>query len=101
MKKSVRIILTIMVTLAVGQTAWWAYLIVSQQSDYRFMIYAEGLFFAFVWIQGTWLIYRSLKKELKLQKAQSDFLSAVTHELKTPLANLRLTLDSLERPNLS
>lgn len=101
MKKSARIALTLLALLAVGQTAWWAYLIVSQQSEYRFMIIAEGMFFVAIWVIGSLILYRMLKGEIKLQKSQSDFLGAITHELKTPLANLRLALDSLERANLT
>lgn len=45
--------------------------------------------------------YSFYKREVELQQAHSDFLGAVTHELKTPLANIRLCLDTLERPDLS
>lgn len=103
-------------SLAVAQVVWWAYLIISQQDkiagllnteeafshaqNYHFMIFSEALFFVSVLLVAIWGAYRSMAKELALQRSQTDFLGAITHELKTPLTNVRLCLDTLERPNL-
>ncbi|MEO7297571.1 MAG: HAMP domain-containing sensor histidine kinase [Verrucomicrobiota bacterium] len=39
---------------------------------------------------GSWLIVRSLNAELKLARQQTDFVSNVSHELKTPLTSIRM-----------
>lgn len=117
MKSSARFIFIASSLLALGQMLWWAYLIVTQQGliaqllnseealhkteAYRMMIFAEGLFFIAVLVFGIWVAYKSLSRELQLQRSQSNFLGAITHELKTPLTNVRLCLDSLERSDLN
>jgi two-component system, OmpR family, sensor histidine kinase SenX3 len=42
------------------------------------------------------LIVILLMREVRLNERQSNFVSAVTHELKTPVASLRLYLDTLQ-----
>ncbi|MFN0206154.1 MAG: sensor histidine kinase [Planctomycetota bacterium] len=39
---------------------------------------------------GAWLLYRAANREIEAAQAKSEFLSGVTHELKTPLASIRL-----------
>jgi two-component system, OmpR family, sensor histidine kinase SenX3 len=41
-----------------------------------------------------------LLREVRLNERQSNFVSAVTHELKTPVASLKLYLDTLEYRDL-
>lgn len=52
-----------------------------------FLVVLAGL----VWMSG-WLV-----REMRVNQSQRAFLDAVTHELKTPLASLRLYLDTLSR----
>ena len=54
------------------------------------------LFFLVLVLAGAWLIYRALRKTEELQFHQQNFLMAVTHELKTPLAAIEIYLDSLK-----
>lgn len=42
-----------------------------------------------------WLIWSSMRRELHLHRQQRDFLSAVTHELRSPIAAARLQVESL------
>ena len=41
-----------------------------------------------------------LLREVRLNERQSNFVSAVTHELKTPVASLKLYLDTLQLRDL-
>lgn len=98
--------------LVVGQILWWMYLLVSQAkllsmqsgkihildlSKFETMILAEGAFFLCMLFGGLGLVLRTFIQEARLRKSQIDFLSAVSHELKTPLSTIQLCLDSLKR----
>ena len=39
---------------------------------------------------GTWLLYRLGLRQMRLAQQQQDFVSAVSHELKTPLTSIRM-----------
>ncbi len=39
---------------------------------------------------GTWLMYRLGLRQMSLAQQQQDFVSAVSHELKTPLTSVRM-----------
>jgi len=44
----------------------------------------------FVLVVGFYLLYRLAAKQLDIVKQQQDFVSAVSHELKTPLTSIRM-----------
>lgn len=50
----------------------------------------SGLILAVVLFLGTYLIYRLGVKQLALIRQQQDFVSSVSHELKTPLTSIRM-----------
>jgi signal transduction histidine kinase len=52
-------------------------------------------------IFGIYRIRKGIAKEFELQKRQNNFLLTVTHELKTPLAALKLYLQTLQKHNLT
>jgi two-component system, OmpR family, sensor histidine kinase CiaH len=60
------------------------------------MFAAEGTTFLCILVAGTVLILRSVRREMELMRQQANFLSAVTHELKSPLASIRLFIETLE-----
>ena len=39
---------------------------------------------------GGWLVFRELRRELTLARQKTDFVSNVSHELKTPLTSIRM-----------
>lgn len=55
----------------------------------------EGGFFLVVLAAVMLVIGRVLREEHRLHERQQKFLAVASHELKTPLASLKLTLDTL------
>ena len=49
---------------------------------------------------GAVFIYRSVRRQFRLQHQQQNFVMAVTHELKTPIAVARLNLETLQKHQL-
>ena len=64
-----------------------------QRSTLRMFSY-EGPFFILVVLAGLAIIAKSLRSERELKRRQQNFLSAVTHEFKTPLSTLRLLVET-------
>jgi len=60
----------------------------------------EGSTFLLLIIIGALFVYRAVRRQLKLQQQQQNFMMAVTHELKTPIAVTKLNLETLQRYNL-
>lgn len=61
---------------------------------------AEGITFLLLILLGALYVYRSVKKQFRLQQQQQNFMMAVTHELKTPIAVARLNLETIQKHNL-
>jgi signal transduction histidine kinase len=64
------------------------------------MIAGEGIVFGLLLIAGIHLTHRSFKKEFTLARQQRNFLLAVTHEFKSPLAAIKLSLQTLDKHQL-
>lgn len=60
----------------------------------------EGVTFLALIIFGAVFIYRSVRRQLRLQQQQQNFVMAITHELKTPISVSRLNLETLQRYKL-
>jgi len=60
----------------------------------------EGSAFLCLILVGAFYIYRSVHRQFRLQQQQQNFVMAVTHELKTPIAVSRLNLETLQKYSL-
>jgi signal transduction histidine kinase len=67
----------------------------------RIMLFSEGGFFIVLALVGLALIFRALSRSEESLQMQENFLMAVTHELRSPLASLRLSIEGLQRGKLS
>jgi signal transduction histidine kinase len=85
--------------LAVAQVAWWITFLVRTGAERRHVVMfaSEGSFFMVLLLLGVWLMYRTLAEQVRLREMRATFLSSVTHELKSPLAAIRLFLETLEQ----
>lgn len=52
-------------------------------------------------IGGLWVILATLKRERKLNEMKSQFVASVSHELRAPVASIRLVADALEEGKLA
>ncbi len=63
-----------------------------------FLGFAAGLgAFALTLTSLAWLLYRDYSRDMREASQQVSFVNQVSHELKTPLTNIRLYADLLER----
>jgi two-component system sensor histidine kinase CiaH len=60
----------------------------------------EGAAFFLVILVGAAFVFRSVRRQFRLQQQQQNFMMAVTHELKTPIAVARLNLETLQKYTL-
>lgn len=68
----------------------------------RWMYGMEGVVMVILLFWGIILIYRSLQGRVALNKQHRNFLLSITHELKTPIASIKLYLETLlKRKNLN
>jgi len=92
----------VLILLAVSLLVAWQILVVGdlrplargRETVYWLLLVLGTLFFALI-IVGLILLCAWLVREMRLNIRQQAFLDAVTHEMKTPLASLRLYVDTL------
>jgi signal transduction histidine kinase len=65
------------------------------------MVVGEGSVFLVFLLGVMFLTVRAIRRDLALARTQRNFLMAVTHELRTPIAAIKLQLQTLARPALS
>jgi len=61
---------------------------------------SEGLFFLALIILAAIFVFRTVRRQFKLQQQQQNFMMAVTHELKTPISVARLNLETMQKYSL-
>jgi signal transduction histidine kinase len=117
-----KIALRVLYVLAVYvllQLLWWGYqlvqlnakLILEQESDMHrqyvllrakvWMVAGEGVVFFILLAFGFRYIKRTVSRELAIARKEKNFLLSVTHELKTPIAAIKLFLETMQSRSLS
>ena len=66
----------------------------------EWMILGEALVFVLSLGAGIWFINRGYQKQVNAARSQRNFLLSITHELKSPLASIRLVMETLLRREL-
>lgn len=107
------------------QFSWWSYHLIDLNGELRdmkiafssdpdqleifqerylkqvWMILGEGFVFLLLLGIGIREVARYWKKEMSLSRQQHNFMLAVTHELKSPLASVKLAAETMQKRELS
>ncbi len=78
--------------------------IINNYTWYLFWKLVPQFFFVAILLTLTatafWVMYRSLKAQIKLSHMKDDFISNMSHELKTPIATVKVALEALNNFNI-
>ena len=99
MKKSL-VIFYALLLYSLIQLISWGMLVIKLQPSRMAMIMGEGSVFLFLLCIGAYFLHQSIKKEDRLHEQQTNFLLSVTHELKSPLAAIKLSLQTIVKRDL-
>ncbi len=96
----------VMIVLLVALTVGWIVVVVvaansTSSSGYWWAILAVGTTFLALVLVGVVLYLLLSIKEIRLNQRQSNFIDSVTHELKSPLASLKLYVQTLSRRSVT
>ncbi len=118
------VLFTLVAVYIVLQFLWWAWSLVHKDRELQllqgqllregvvpvvplndpghtlWMVAGEGAVFIILLLLALWIIFRTVRHELELARQQRDFLLAANHELRTPLAALKLQLQTMGRSEL-
>jgi signal transduction histidine kinase len=61
----------------------------------------EGSTFFLLIVIGAVVVFRAVRRQFKQSQQQQNFMMAITHELKTPIAITKLNLETLQKHKLS
>jgi len=66
----------------------------------EWMIFGEAAVFIFSLVIGIYMINRGYNKEMIAAQQRRNFLLSITHELKSPIASIRLVLETILKRSL-
>jgi signal transduction histidine kinase len=100
----------LLVFYVILQFLWWIYLIFSLNEQIyseslvlknkALMIVGEGSVFLLILTGGILMIRRAFKREMEVNEHQQNFLMSITHELKSPIASIKLFIQTLKSRDL-
>ena len=74
--------------------------ILTEEKRHTAQYVGEGTTFLFLILLGAIFVYREVRRQIRFQQQQQNFMMAVTHELKTPIAVTKLNLETLRKYRL-
>lgn len=121
--KQARILLHPMVIFIIAQISWallmivWIRWYISRTTEFeallekfgphpslrtgQWIVLLEGCILMGILLVALYVVFVNLRRQVRLNQMQDSILSSVTHELKTPIASIRLYLETLELRELS
>lgn len=118
-KRALRILYVLAGYIAL-QLTWWGYLLVQLNTEVHklrdtgegdashlvlrnkvLMVIGEGTVFLILLALGFRYIKRTVSRQLELARMEQTFLLSVTHELKTPIAAVKLNLETMKARSLT
>ena len=69
--------------------------------DFDWVVLVEGGVLMLMILAGVYVIFVYWNKQARLNQLQSNFVSSVSHELKSPLASIQLYLETLKYQKVS
>jgi signal transduction histidine kinase len=110
--KAMQIGFLALLSISAATVGWWMYdhvryarsveqrfandPVVAEDSESRInRVLWEGGFFLVVLIVGMAVLTRTLRHDAELRRRQQNFLAAVSHEFKSPLASIQLAAETL------
>jgi signal transduction histidine kinase len=89
-----------LIIYAIFQLIWWGRLLLIANPNSQGMVFGETAVFLFIFLVGAYYFKKAIDKERKLHRQQKNFLLSVTHELKSPLASIKLYLQTILKREL-
>ncbi len=89
-----------LVFYVVSQLFWWATLLVELEPARKGMVIGEGIVFVTLMAFGIYKLHEAINREKRISTQQKNFLLSVTHELKSPLASIKLYLQTINKREL-
>jgi signal transduction histidine kinase len=83
-----------------AEMTWWGFLLIKAEPNRKTMVMGEGAVFLFLLVLGIFQMHKTLNRKEKLHHQQKNFLLSVTHELKSPLASIKLYLQTILKRDL-
>jgi K+-sensing histidine kinase KdpD len=74
--------------------------IIDEQKRKTTQYIGEGAIFLLLISAGAIFLFNAVKNQLKISEQQQNFMMAITHELKTPIAISKLNLETLQKRKL-
>lgn len=95
----------------IAQSVWWAVLLLRREAEVAalrgegaghrsIMVLGEAGVLVVLLVAIAVMAFLAIRRDLRLAALQRNFLLAVTHELRTPIASIKLQLQTLARPGL-
>lgn len=95
------VIFYFLIIYALAELFWWGILLLRAKPESLGMITGELSVFLVILLIGAYNLHKSINKERQLHQRQKNFLLSVTHELKSPLASIKLFLQTIQKRDLN